>query len=131
MLRLGSGGVRRGTLLAGDDTVGVSYVTSATNTTLTGTASSLGVDTSASDDAEVFKYATYIMAAVTLLAFLFTLLMIRRIMIAVACLKVASQAIAAMPMVLFTPVIPLLMNVVFLGWAALVAGFKRALSRLV
>jgi hypothetical protein len=44
----------------------------------------------------------------------------------VACLKVASQAIAAMPMVLFTPAIPLLMNVVFLGWSALVAVFLYA-----
>lgn len=63
--------------------MGVSYVTSTTNSTLSGTASSLGVDTSASDDADVFKIATYIMVVVTVLAFLFTLLMIRRIMIAV------------------------------------------------
>ena len=47
-------------------------------------------------------------------------------MIAVACLKVASQAIASMPMVLFTPAIPLVMNVVFLGWASLVAVFLYA-----
>ena len=63
--------------LIGDDTVGVSYVTSATNTTLTGSATSLGVDTSSSDDADVFKIATYIMAVVTVVAFLFTLLMVR------------------------------------------------------
>ena len=112
--------------LVGDDSVGVSYVTSSTNTTLTGTASKLGVDTSSSDDQDVFKAATYVMAAVTVVAFLFTLLMLRRIMIAVACLKVASQAIAAMPMVLFTPAIPLVMNVVFFGWATLVAVFLYA-----
>ena len=78
------------TLRAGDDTVGVSYVTSSTNTTLVGAGGSLGVDTSASADADVFKAATYIMAVITVVTFLFTLLMIRRIMIAVACLKVGS-----------------------------------------
>mmetsp|Transcript_20015 Transcript_20015/g.32454 ORF Transcript_20015/g.32454 Transcript_20015/m.32454 type:complete len:599 (-) Transcript_20015:433-2229(-) len=117
--------------LIGDDTVGVSYVTSSTNTTLVGAGGSLGVDTSSSADADVFKAATYIMAVITVVTFLFTLLMIRRIMIAVACLKVASQAIAAMPMVLFTPAIPLLMNVVFLGWSVMVAVFLYASGTIV
>eukprot|EP00227_Mantoniella_beaufortii_P011672 CAMPEP_0197577324 /NCGR_PEP_ID=MMETSP1326-20131121/1998_1 /TAXON_ID=1155430 /ORGANISM="Genus nov. species nov., Strain RCC2288" /LENGTH=699 /DNA_ID=CAMNT_0043140379 /DNA_START=89 /DNA_END=2188 /DNA_ORIENTATION=+ len=112
--------------LIGDDTVGVSYITASTNTTLSGASASLGVDTGASEDAAVFEIATYIMAALTVLAFLFTLLMIRRIMIAVACLKVASQAIAAMPMILFMPALPMLMNVVFLAWSALVAVFLYA-----
>ena len=66
------------------------------------------------------------MCCVAGLALLFTLLMIRRLMIAIACLKVASQAIAAMPMILFSPVIPLVMNVVFMAWAVLVATYLYA-----
>lgn len=112
--------------LIGDDTVGVDYITSSTNTTLTGMSGKLGVDTNASDDADVFKAATYIMAVVTVVAFLFTLLMFRRLAIAIACLKVAAEAISHMPMVLFTPVIPLLMNVVFFVWAIVVATFIYA-----
>ena len=52
--------------------------------------------------------------------------MIRRLMIAIAVLKVASQSIAAMPMILFQPFIPLFMNVAFMVWAVLVAVYLYA-----
>ena len=61
-----------------------------TNATLTGTNGTIGVDLNASDDVKVFEYATYVMAGVAGVALLFTLLMIRRLMIAIACLKVAT-----------------------------------------
>ena len=51
-------------------------------------------------------------------------------MIAIACLKVASQAIAAMPMILFSPIIPLIMNVVFMAWAVLVATLHTPLRKI-
>ena len=70
------------------------------------------------------------MCGVAGLALLFTLLMIRRLMIAIACLKVASQAIAAMPMILFSPIIPLIMNVVFMAWAVLVATYLYASGKI-
>ena len=105
------------------DAVGADATTTSTNSTLTGTTGSIGVDLGASEDAELFEGAFYVMAAFTGVAFLFTLLMIRRLMIAIACLKVASQAIAAMPMILFSPVVPLLMNVCFMAWAVIVAVY--------
>jgi choline transporter-like protein 2/4/5 len=90
-------------------------------------ASGASVDlTGAEENAAAFEYITYLMCGVAGLALLFTLLMIRRLMIAIACLKVASQAIAAMPMILFSPVIPLVMNVVFMAWAVLVATYLYA-----
>ena len=105
------------------DAVGADATTTSTNSTLTGTTGSIGVDLGASEDAELFEGAFYVMAAFTGVAFLFTLLMIRRLMIAIACLKVASQAIAAMPMILFSPVVPLLINVCFMAWAVIVAVY--------
>ena len=90
-------------------------------------ASGASVDlTGAEENAAAFEYITYLMCGVAGLALLFTLLMIRRLMIAIACLKVASQAIAAMPMILFSPVIPLVMNVAFMAWAVLVATYLYA-----
>ena len=45
------------------------------------------------DDAVYFKYGGYALAAITVCILLFTLLMFKRIRIAVACIKVASQAV--------------------------------------
>lgn len=78
------------------------------------------------ENKDIFTYATYVMCAVAGVALLFTLLMIRRLMIAIAVLKVASQAIAQMPMILFQPLIPLLMNVVFVAYALVVAVYLYA-----
>ena len=94
-------------------------------------ASGASVDlTGAEENAAAFEYITYLMCGVAGLALLFTLLMIRRLMIAIACLKVASQAIAAMPMILFSPIIPLIMNVVFMAWAVLVATYLYASGKI-
>lgn len=82
--------------------------------------------TNSEENVAVFEYATYFMCAMAGLALLFTLLMIRRLMIAIAVLKVASQSIAAMPMILFQPFIPLFMNVAFMVWAVLVAVYLYA-----
>ena len=111
--------------LIGTDEVGISNSGTSSNATLIGntTSWSIGEDT---ENAETFKYVTYLMAAITGLALLFTLLMIRRLMIAIAVLKVASQAIAAMPLILFSPLIPFVLNVVFFGWACLVAIYLYA-----
>jgi choline transporter-like protein 2/4/5 len=95
-------------------------------------ASGASVDlTGSKENATVFEYATYVMCAIVGLALLFTVLMIRRLMIAIACLKVASQAIAAMPMILFSPLIPLIMNVVFMAWAVIVAAYLYASGTIV
>ena len=112
------------------DPVGVTATSMSTNATLTGTNGTIGVDLNASDDVKVFEYATYVMAGVAGVALLFTLLMIRRLMIAIACLKVATQAIAAMPMILFSPIIPMLMNVAFMAWACFVAVYLYASGEL-
>jgi hypothetical protein len=48
---------------------------------------------------------TYILAAVTVIVLLLTLLMIRRIKIAIACLKVAASAIGTMPSIMFFPIL--------------------------
>ena len=111
--------------LIGADEVGVSYGGSSTNATLTGNTTSWSVGED-SENAETFEYVTYLMAAITGIALLFTLLMIRRLMIAIAVLKVASQSIAAMPMILFSPVIPFVLNVIFFGWACMVAVYLYA-----
>jgi choline transporter-like protein 2/4/5 len=42
---------------------------------------------------------------------LFTLVMIRRVAIAVACIKVASQAVAHMPSILLFPLLPFVLEV--------------------
>ena len=112
------------------DPVGVTATSTSTNATLTGTNGTIGVDLNASDDVKVFEYATYVMAGVAGVALLFTLLMIRRLMIAIACLKVATQAIAAIPKILFSPIIPMLMNVAFMAWACFVAVYLYASGEL-
>ena len=115
--------------LIGADEVGISNSGSSTNATLVGNTTSWSVGED-SENAETFEYVTYLMAAITGIALLFTLLMIRRLMIAIAVLKVASQAIAAMPMILFSPLIPFVLNVIFFGWACLVAVYLYASGEL-
>jgi hypothetical protein len=48
---------------------------------------------------------TFVLAAITAIVILLTLLMIRRIQIAIACLKVAAAAVATMPSLMFFPLI--------------------------
>lgn len=47
---------------------------------------------------------------------LLTLVMLRRVAVAVACIKVASQAVSAMPSILLFPLLPFVLEV----------GVKRA-----
>jgi len=49
--------------------------------------------------------------------------MARKINVAVACMKVASQAVGVMPSVLLFPIVPLLMLIVFLAYWVAVTGF--------
>mmetsp|Transcript_33745 Transcript_33745/g.95482 ORF Transcript_33745/g.95482 Transcript_33745/m.95482 type:complete len:789 (-) Transcript_33745:181-2547(-) len=73
-------------------------------------------------DKDVWRVVAWISLAVFVLILLFTLIMIRRIKIAVACLKVASQAVASMPSILFFPMLPFFVLVVFVGYWMAVAG---------
>ena len=60
------------------------------------------------ENQEVLKYCAYAATVVTVLFLGFSLLMLRRIAIAVAVIKVATQAIAGAPSVVFFPVAPVL-----------------------
>jgi hypothetical protein len=51
------------------------------------------------------KYMTYVLIALTVIFFLLTLLMIRRIAVAVACLKVAASALGTVPSLILFPLI--------------------------
>lgn len=51
------------------------------------------------------KYMTYVLSGLTGICFLLTLLMIRRIAVAVACLKVAATAIGTVPSLILFPLI--------------------------
>lgn len=43
--------------------------------------------------------------------FLLTLVMLRRVAVAVACIKVASQAVSTMPSILLFPLLPFILEV--------------------
>lgn len=73
-----------------------------------------------------FKVLTYILAAAAGLMFLLTLIMLRRIKIAVACLKVASVAIDHMPSLLFFPLFTLSIFAAFIVWWVAVVVFLYA-----
>ncbi|KAK9818176.1 hypothetical protein WJX72_008291 [[Myrmecia] bisecta] len=74
-------------------------------------------------DRQVWLIVAYVMSAITALLILVTLLMIRRIMVAVACIKVASQAIKTMPMILFFPLLPFIGLVGLVIYWVLVTAF--------
>mmetsp|Transcript_33273 Transcript_33273/g.83821 ORF Transcript_33273/g.83821 Transcript_33273/m.83821 type:complete len:809 (+) Transcript_33273:563-2989(+) len=73
-------------------------------------------------DKQVWEVVAWISLVLFLLLLLFTILMIRRIKIAVACLKVASQAIASMPMIMFFPLLPFMSLVVLIAYWVVVAA---------
>mmetsp|Transcript_25196 Transcript_25196/g.47612 ORF Transcript_25196/g.47612 Transcript_25196/m.47612 type:complete len:723 (+) Transcript_25196:109-2277(+) len=75
-----------------------------------------GVTDPSQEDKMYFEIATYVFATITGLVLLLSILMIPRIAVAVACLKVASQAISTMPFILFFPVVPFLLEVVLIVW---------------
>ncbi|GAX82666.1 hypothetical protein CEUSTIGMA_g10092.t1 [Chlamydomonas eustigma] len=69
-----------------------------------------------------FKYIAIAAAVVAGVVLLITLLMIRRIKIAIACIKVASQAVGAMPSIMFYPIIPFALLVgLVLYWISVTA----------
>lgn len=73
-----------------------------------------------------FQILTYILAACAGLLFLLTLLMISRLKIAIACLKVASVAIDHMPMLLFFPLFTLAIFAFVIVWWVAVTVFLYA-----
>ena len=85
---------------------------------LTGTA---GIYPSSCDKV-IWEACGGVMAGLSGLLLLFTLLMLRRIRIAIATVKVAAQALGAMPQVLFFPLLPILLEVgLFVYWVAVLA----------
>ncbi|DBA73400.1 TPA: hypothetical protein ACH3X1_011440 [Trebouxia sp. C0004] len=74
-------------------------------------------------DRKVWAVIAYVMTALTVLLFLFTLVMLRRIKIAVATLKVATQAIAHMPTLLLFPLVPFMLEVALVFWWVFVAAY--------
>lgn len=83
------------------------------------------------DDAKTFEYVTYVAAAISALVLLFTLIMIKRVKIAVGCIKVASQAISAMPMILFFPLVTFAMLIVLIVWWVGVAASLYACGSII
>jgi len=67
----------------------------------------------AEDNETVLKYCAFAATAVTAVFLVFSLLMLRRIAIAVAVIKVATQAIAGAPSVVFFPIAPVLLTLGF------------------
>jgi choline transporter-like protein 2/4/5 len=71
------------------------------------------------DNQEVLTYAAYACTALTVILLLFTLLMLKRVRIAVAVIKVATQCIAAAPMTIVFPLIPVFVALaLFAYWVA-------------
>jgi choline transporter-like protein 2/4/5 len=82
------------------------------------------VETSTSNnDSSYFEAATYVLAVFTAVLLLFTLIMIPRIRIAVACMKVASQAVGVMPSILLFPFATYAMLLALVAWWVIVTAF--------
>lgn len=75
------------------------------------------------------EYMTYVMCALTVICFLLTLLMIRRIAVAVACLKVAASAIGSIPSLMLFPLITFVSIMgLFIYWVVVFAHQWSAAS---
>ncbi|DBA72774.1 hypothetical protein WJX79_010106 [Trebouxia sp. C0005] len=74
-------------------------------------------------DRKAWLIVAYIMAACTAILILLTLLMLRRVKVAIACIKVASQAVSTMPSLFFFPIIPFIMTVCLIVYWVAVAGY--------
>ena len=71
----------------------------------------------ASENEEVLKVCTYIMAVFTVIFFIFTMLMVRRLKVAIACIKVSISAFSTVPSLVIFPLIPCIaMTLMFLYW---------------
>ena len=77
----------------------------------------------AEEDEQAWQYVAYGVSGVAFMLLLVTLSMLRQIRVATACMKVASQAVGAMPAVLLFPVVPFLMLLVFLAYWVTVTAF--------
>lgn len=71
---------------------------------------------------EVLTYVAYVACALAGLLLLATLVLIPRIKIAIAVVKVASQAIGTMPLLIFFPFIPFLMSASLITYFALIGA---------
>lgn len=86
-----------------------------------------GVQAPNSLDTTSWLYIAYGATAFTCLLLLLTLLMISRVKVAVACLKVASQAVGSMPSVLLFPILPFIFEVgLIVYWVAVTAMLYSA-----
>lgn len=65
-----------------------------------------------------WKWIAIAAAIVAGIVLLITLLMISRIRVAVACIKVASQAVGAMPSILLFPLLPFILEVGVIVWGS-------------
>mmetsp|Transcript_11641 Transcript_11641/g.31727 ORF Transcript_11641/g.31727 Transcript_11641/m.31727 type:complete len:793 (-) Transcript_11641:1356-3734(-) len=71
---------------------------------------------------DTWKAIAIASAVVTGIVILITLLMISRLRIAIACIKVTSQAVGAMPSILFFPLLPFIFEVgLLIYWVAVTA----------
>ncbi|KAK9846864.1 hypothetical protein WJX84_008702 [Apatococcus fuscideae] len=75
------------------------------------------------DDRHYWKIAAFCVTGFFVIIFLLTCVLIRRIRIAIACIKVAAQAVATMPALIFFPVIPLLMQAALIFYWIFVAAY--------
>eukprot|EP00899_Mesostigma_viride_P018836 jgi/Mesvir1/26954/Mv20673-RA.2 len=74
------------------------------------------------NDRDIFRIIAYVLSGVTLLLLLLTIALIPRIRVAVATLKVASQAIGSMPHVVFFPIIPFILTLgLIIYWFCVIA----------
>eukprot|EP01018_Ginkgo_biloba_P013005 Gb_10052 [translate_table: standard] len=69
-----------------------------------------------SNDKKIFLCVGYAMCGITGLFLLFTLVIARRLKVAIACIKVASNAIGRMPSLLLFPLLPFFMVIMLLAW---------------
>eukprot|EP00879_Flechtneria_rotunda_P020927 GHRR01022035.1.p1 GENE.GHRR01022035.1~~GHRR01022035.1.p1 ORF type:complete len:473 (+),score=147.31 GHRR01022035.1:32-1420(+) len=76
---------------------------------------------------ENWSYIAYALTGVSALVLLFTLVMIRRVAVAVACIKVASQAVSTMPSIMLFPILPFILEVgLIIYWVAVTAVLYSA-----
>ncbi|XRB10017.1 choline transporter protein [Pycnococcus provasolii] len=83
------------------------------------------------EDRQTFEYLTYATGGIAAVVLLFTLVLASRIRVAIATLKVAAQAIAAMPNVLLYPLIPFVLYVGLVVYWVVVSGYLFSAGKLV
>mmetsp|Transcript_22525 Transcript_22525/g.76592 ORF Transcript_22525/g.76592 Transcript_22525/m.76592 type:complete len:700 (-) Transcript_22525:204-2303(-) len=73
-----------------------------------------------------FVWGTYVLGVLAAIVLLITILIIPRLRVAVACMKVASNALGAMPQLILFPSVTFCMTLCLMGWWIPVAGFLYA-----